>query len=137
MPRGQVQMTAKETFRLMGGAILLLSIVIAALVAINLLSLLLFKGGRDVSRMILYPIVGVPLGIGLRRLRKWAALLTSIALGLSGCWLITDSLLVVAFPGELVNVLFGLLLFLPSIATVVFWKSLSWRAGPPIKESEL
>ena len=64
-------------------------------------------------------------GSGLLLLRKWAAILFSIASACAGLWLIIGSILDVSFPWMLVNFWVGLCFFVPAAASYLFWQDLA------------
>ena len=65
-------------------------------------------------------------GFGLAFLRKWAALYFSIPLFCFGLKHAFVSIYAVAFPLNLLAMLFGLSLMLPLVVTISIWKQLTW-----------
>ena len=65
-------------------------------------------------------------GFGLASLRKWAALYFSIPLFGFGIRLVGVSIYDVAFPFNLLAMLYGLSFTLPLVLTIRFWKELTW-----------
>lgn len=72
------------------------------------------------------------MGVGLIRLRKWAAILFSFATLACAMGLIIGSILYVPIPFMFLNFLFGAVLIIPTVATTMSWRLLSWkRTGHP------
>jgi hypothetical protein len=65
-------------------------------------------------------------GFGLASLRKWAALYFSIPLFCIGIRLVGISIYDIAFPWNLLAMLYSLLFTLPLVITIRFWKQLTW-----------
>lgn len=65
-------------------------------------------------------------GFGLAFLRKWAALYFSIPLFWFGLRHAFVSIYEVAFPLNLLAMLFGVSLMLPLVITIRMWKQLTW-----------
>ena len=63
-------------------------------------------------------------GIGLLLLRKWAAVLFSVASASAGLWLIIGSILYVPFPWLFINLGNGLCLFVPALASYFYRQDL-------------
>jgi len=70
--------------------------------------------------------VGELVGFGLAFLRKWAALYFSIPLFCFGIRLVGVSIYEVAFPGNLLAMLYSLTFTLPLFITIRSWKQLTW-----------
>ena len=70
--------------------------------------------------------VGELVGFGLAYLRKWAALYFSIPLFWFGIRLVFVSIYDVAFPGNLLAMLYSLSFTLPLFITIRYWKQLTW-----------
>ncbi len=85
------------------------------------------QGGYDLSPILIYFYFGVPLGLGLLFLRKWAAIILSLFSLAMAAWLSIGSLLYVPFPFMLINILFSLIFLLPSAATLYSWQELIWK----------
>jgi hypothetical protein len=63
-------------------------------------------------------------GIGLLFLKKWAAVLFSLASISAGLWLIVGSILYVSFPWMLASFWLGLFFFVPAVVSYLFWQDL-------------
>jgi len=101
-------------FKITGAALILFSVVIAALISLNRATAA--RGGRDL--MVLWPLAAafVVLGVGLLRQSRISAILFVLLSGAFSAWLIIGSLIYVPFPWSLLNVFFGFLVFLPSVS---------------------
>ncbi len=66
-------------------------------------------------------------GVGLFYLRKWAALLISLIALYGSTWEVKDALHPVPGYANWLGFLFAVLLAVPSILTVVYWRTLTWR----------
>lgn len=109
-------------FRLFGSLVLLNALVCGLLVWEN--AAVRASGGRDISALLVWSLVPLPVGLGLLFHRRWAAVLFSAGcLGLGG-WLIVGSLLHVPWPGLAINIAFGLLALIPAYITLRNWRQL-------------
>lgn len=75
-------------------------------------------------RVIVFLALTAVTAIGLIFQRKWAAILFSLATGMFSFWLIIGSIAEVPFPFLLINLVMGLLLLSPLLATISCWSSL-------------
>jgi hypothetical protein len=78
------------------------------------------------SRTLVVIGFGILIGVGLLRLRKWAAIYFSVPLFCYGLWLALSSIEPIPFPWNLFYVCEGISLMLPLIVTVRVWSQLSW-----------
>jgi len=84
----------------------------------------------DYVRLLMFVVPLTVVGIGLLRLRKWAALLLSILLLYPAFWCIMAAVRPVDIrPGDAtwLGFLFAAVLITPSILTMKYWRSLIWR----------
>ena len=65
-------------------------------------------------------------GFGLAFLRKWAALYFSVPLFCFGILLVFDAIYNVAFPLNLLVMIFGFSFTSPLVLTIRLWKQLTW-----------
>ncbi|MGA2139529.1 MAG: hypothetical protein ABSH14_11755 [Verrucomicrobiia bacterium] len=82
------------------------------------------NGGHDISGVIYFSLFFIPVGVGLILVRRIAAVLFSIPLGILAVWMIVSSIVNVPFPWLLLNILFGVILLFPSWATWRGWSDL-------------
>jgi len=68
-------------------------------------------------------VVGA-ISVGLWFCQKWAAVLVTIICGAVGAWLTIGTFQSVPWPWSLVNLWFGLMLWLPAAVTRRYWQSL-------------
>jgi hypothetical protein len=77
-------------------------------------------------------VLGSVIAVGLIRLRKWAAILFSVASVSCAMWLIIGSILHVPKPYMFYNFAFGAVFLIPTVVTATCWRQLAWnRAGKP------
>lgn len=115
--------------RMMGVLTLLLSCAFLVLYTLNTDARA--QGGRDLTGFLYYSIYGLVVGIGQLFCFRIASVMLSIPLALLGAWLIIGSLTGVPFPWFLLNIIFGLFLFVPMYVTINSWLVLRpiWRKG--------
>jgi hypothetical protein len=78
---------------------------------------------KDVIPLALASALLLSLGIGLYRVRKWAALAFSVlTVGLAG-WSIRDAIHSVPWSWNGIGYWFALLLIIPTVLTVKYWRS--------------
>lgn len=68
-------------------------------------------------------------GIGLILMRRWAAIPFSIMFACVALDLIIGSIVYVPLPYTIINILLGLLMLLPLMATILGWNQLKWRGS--------
>jgi hypothetical protein len=72
-------------------------------------------------------VLGGAIGVGLIRLRKWAAILFSFATLACAMWLIIGSILHVPRPYMFYNFAFAMVFIIPTVATATCWRLLAWK----------
>jgi len=72
-------------------------------------------------------VLGSVIGVGLIRLRKWAAILFSVATLACAMWLTIGSILHVPKPYMFYNVAFGAVFVIPTVVTTTCWRLLAWK----------
>ena len=72
-------------------------------------------------------VLGSAIGVGLIRLRKWAAILFSLATLACAMWLVIGSILHVPRPYMFYNFTFATIFIIPTVATATCWRLLAWR----------
>jgi hypothetical protein len=99
----------------------LLLLLISALFTIAVMANLhvALRGGRNLQPLLIYVVIFVPLGLGLMRLRRWAAIVYAVLMTPLAIWAIVSSLMVVPWPWEALN-----LIFFGQILFPVYW---IWR----------
>jgi hypothetical protein len=78
-------------------------------------------------------------GTGLLYLRKWAAVMISLITLYVASWEVKDALHPIPGFANWLGFLFALVLLIPSVTTVVYWKTLRWRHSsiiPPDREKK-
>ena len=131
---------SKAIFQIMGGLVLSCAIgLLCAGILVNTGYSQHFTPARcwaDYVRLLIFVTPLAVIGIGLLRLRKWAALLLSI-LGLyASFWFILAAVRPVDIrPGDAtwVGFLFAALFVTPSILTTKYWHILIWRKALRLK----
>ena len=106
----------RGVFKVLGIAMMLFGVAAGVAASANLL---LSTGGRDISAMFAYTLIGVPLGYAVMRLNSAAIALTSVTCALAGVGVATMALnSSMPLPLLLINVLFGVILISPLIVAV-------------------
>jgi hypothetical protein len=82
--------------------------------------------GHDIRPGIIFFLYGFPVGLGLLKLKRWAALSLGIPSVIVAFWLIIGSLNRVPFPWILYNFFFGLIMLIPLLFAAVYWRDLKW-----------
>ncbi len=85
------------------------------------------NGGRDLSPILFYFYVGVPIGVGLLLRRKWAAILLAIACVIVSGSLSIGTVLYVPFPFWIINLALAVGLAMPAVGIWKCWSGLVWR----------
>lgn len=82
------------------------------------------NGGHNLRPLLLPAVLLVILGIGLLFQHRWAAVLVSVIAAVCGGWVAIGSLITVPMPWSLLNVLFGGVIFSPSVLVWRHWSKL-------------
>ena len=85
------------------------------------------NGGRDLSPILFYFYVGVPIGVGLLLRRKWAAILLAIACVIVSGSLAIGTVLYVPFPFWIINLALAVGLAMPAVGIWKCWSGVVWR----------
>ena len=92
---------------------------------------------NELLRVVLICIIILSVGLGLIFLRKWAALVFSVATLYWSYKSFRDGLGGIGHhsPGEWywVGFVFSIALLFPAISTIKYWRSLSWRSATRLK----
>ncbi len=114
-------------FKLFGVGVILFQALTLLITANQIMTGRLTLNARVIAGEFIATSGALLVGIGLLLLRKWAAILLSIASASAGLWLIVGSLLHVPFPLMFINVGNGLCFFVLAMASYLFWQELAWK----------
>lgn len=112
-------------FKAVGVAMIFIGVASGVAASLNLFR---SAGGRDLSPLFVYTVIGVPLGYAVMRLNRAAVGLASVILAWGGGGLAVISLRSVPLPFLLINLLFAGVLISPLVVALRWlWRGLRGR----------
>ena len=113
----------ENVFRFFGATAIAISVALA-LIGIGVVRRLVDDNGvgfiQAIISTMIFPLYGFIVGIGLLKLKRWAAVGLALPAGLTAIWLIIGSLIYVPICWAWINGCIGLLMLLPTVAAILF-----------------